>query len=194
MHWPMGEPNCSVLVPEFSWPVATGQIDRLLVLHGLETSDHPTDLLDEVWRTLAPGGRVIFVVPNRTGLWARSDVTPFGYGRPYSLAQLETQLTKHDFYIERHKTALYAPPKHSKIRLSWINWLEQTRLNPHLQLAGGVLLVEATKQVFSPTRPGLAARVRKPLAVIEGFANPAPKPVSGRSSSHALACPDRGKN
>ena len=38
---------------------------------------------------LAPGGRVVFIVPNRSGLWARRDVTPFGYGRPYSLGQLE---------------------------------------------------------------------------------------------------------
>lgn len=182
MHWPQGEPNCSALVPEFEWPIATGHIDRLIVLHGLETSDHPSDLLHEIHRVLAPGGRVIFVVPNRTGMWARSDATPFGYGRPYSLMQLETQLKQHEFYIERHRTALYTPPKHSKLRLKLLSWMERMRPKFNLPIASGVLLVEASKQVFAPTRPGLAARVSKPLAVIEGFANPAPKPVSGRST------------
>ena len=180
MHWPVGEPNCSVLVPEFDWPIASGHIDRLIVLHGLETSDHPTALLNEIWRVLAPGGRVVFVVPNRTGLWARSDATPFGYGRPYSLAQLETQLKAHEFYIERLKTALYAPPKHSKLRQKMISWLEKVRPKFNLPIASGVLLVEATKQVFAPTRPGLAERVRRPMSVIEGLTNPAPEPVSGR--------------
>ncbi|MEO1562995.1 MAG: class I SAM-dependent methyltransferase [Pseudomonadota bacterium] len=182
MHWPQGEANCSALVDEFDWPVATGHVDRLIVLHGLETSDHPGALLDEIWRVLAPGGRVIFVVPNRTGLWARSDATPFGYGRPYSLAQLETQLKNHEFYIEQMKTALYAPPNHKKWRLKLMEWLERFRPKVPFSIAAGVLLVEATKQVFAPTKPGLAERVRKPLAVIEGLTNPAPKPVSSRSA------------
>ena len=29
-------------------------------------------------------------MPNRSGLWARRDVTPFGFGRPYSFGQLES--------------------------------------------------------------------------------------------------------
>ncbi|MDP1575592.1 MAG: hypothetical protein Q8L76_02350, partial [Cypionkella sp.] len=35
-------------------------------------------------------------------------------------------------------------------------------------LAGGVLMVEASKQVYAPTRGGLGAAVRKPLRVLEG--------------------------
>jgi len=41
---------------------------------------------------------------------ARSDITPFGYGRPYSLWQLETQLRKHQFLPERQLGALYLMP------------------------------------------------------------------------------------
>ncbi|MGB3146305.1 MAG: methyltransferase domain-containing protein, partial [Paracoccaceae bacterium] len=84
MPWPAGLPNVSVLSEETRWPIETGMIDRLLVMHGLETSDHPAQLLDECWRVLGPGGRALFIVPNRSGLWARADATPFGYGRPYS--------------------------------------------------------------------------------------------------------------
>ena len=89
MPWPAGEPNLCVLVEETRWPIEAGTVDRLIVAHGLETCDSPEALLAEIWRVLAPGGRVVFIVPNRSGLWARRDVTPFGFGRPYSLGQLE---------------------------------------------------------------------------------------------------------
>ena len=45
-------------------------------------------MLAEVWRVLTPGGRLLVVVPNRAGLWARMENTPFGYGRPFSRKQL----------------------------------------------------------------------------------------------------------
>ena len=44
-------------------------------------------------------------------------------------------------------------------------------------LAGGVLMVEASKQVYQPTRGGLGAVVRKPLRVLEGVGQPAPQPA-----------------
>ena len=182
MHWPQGEENTSVLIPELSWPIATGTLDRLVVLHGLETSDQPSELLAEIWRCLAPGGRVIFVVPNRTGLWARSDSTPFGYGRPYSLGQLEAQLKAHEFYIEHHHSALYAPPKHTHVRVRMMGWLEKTARKIDLPIAAGVHLVEASKHMFQPSQPGLKDRIKKPLSVIEGLRNPIPNPVSGRQA------------
>ena len=89
MPWPAGRPNVSVLCEDTLWPLQTGQLDRLVLLHGLETSDDPNALLAEVWRVLGPGGRVVLVVPNRAGMWSRRDKTPFGFGRPYSLGQLE---------------------------------------------------------------------------------------------------------
>ena len=82
MGWPAGEPNLSVLCEEARWPLATGFVDRLVLLHGLETSDNPGAVLEEAHRVLGPGGRALFIVPNRTGLWSRRDGTPFGFGRP----------------------------------------------------------------------------------------------------------------
>ena len=73
MHWPAGMPNVSVLCEETLWPVETGHVDRLVVMHGLETSERPSLVLDECYRVLGPGGKALFIVPNRPGLWARSD-------------------------------------------------------------------------------------------------------------------------
>lgn len=176
MPWPAGMENVSVLCEETSWPLATGMVDRLVLMHGLETSEHPSAVLEEAHRVLGPGGRAVFVVPNRSGLWARRDGTPFGFGRPYSLGQLEAQLKRHAFTPERHMAALYAPPSHQKFWLRMSGVLESTGRRFAPWLAGGVLIVEASKQVYAPTRGGLGAVVRRPLRVLEGVGQPVPSP------------------
>ncbi|PID35973.1 MAG: hypothetical protein CR993_07335 [Rhodobacterales bacterium] len=179
MHWPPGMQNVSVLCEEALWPLDTGMVDRLVMMHGLETSDNPSAILDETYRVLGPGGRVLFIVPNRAGLWSRSDATPFGFGRPYTLGQLETQLRLHGFSIEHHRAVLFQPPS---ARRFWLKtgpaWERMGGRIPWIA-AGGVLMVEATKQIPKPVRPGLAQRVRKPLSVLEGLtgeAQPLPTP------------------
>ncbi len=177
MPWPAGMHNVSVLCDETHLPLDTGVVDRLVVMHGIETSDDQAALLAEIWRVLGPGGRAIFVVPNRAGLWARSDLTPFGYGRPYSLLQLETQLKRNGFTPERHAAALYAPPSHKRVWRKFSPICERVgrRMSPYM--VGGVFIVEVTKQVHAPTRPGLPDMVRRPLKLLEGLAKPEATPV-----------------
>ena len=69
-------------------PLLESTVDFALVIHGLELTDNPDEMLEEVWRVMAPQGRLMLVVPNRRGMWARSDSTPFGYGQPFSRPQL----------------------------------------------------------------------------------------------------------
>ncbi|CTQ48189.1 class I SAM-dependent methyltransferase [Jannaschia donghaensis] len=178
MHWPAGTANVSVLVEETLWPLETGAVDKLVLLHGLETSENPTAVLEECCRVLGPGGRAIFIVPNRSGLWARRDGTPFGYGRPYSLGQLEAQVKKAGLIPERHAAALFAPPSDGKFWLRVSGWLERLGQRLSRSGGGGVILLEVSKQVPARPRTGLAARVRQPLRVLEGV----PEPVAaGRS-------------
>ncbi|MEJ6397540.1 class I SAM-dependent methyltransferase [Yoonia sp. 208BN28-4] len=177
MPWPAGMPNVSVLCEDTLWPIETGQIDKLVMLHGLETSDYPSALLDECYRALGPGGRAVFIVPNRAGLWSRSDKTPFGYGRPYSLGQLEAQLRKHHFITERSMSALYQPPSEKRIWRKASGLMERVGHNIPVFAAGGVLIVEASKQIPAPRKPGLTARVRNPLRALEGIASGRPEPA-----------------
>lgn len=177
MPWPSGMENVSVLCEETGWPLATGSVDRLLLMHGLETSEHPGQVLDEASRVLAPGGRVLFIVPSRSGLWARRDGTPFGFGRPYSQSQLEAQLKLHAFTPERCLSALFAPPSSGRFWLRTADTCEAVGRRFGQWLAGGVLIAEASKQVYQPTRGGLGAAVRKPLRVLEGVGQPAPQPA-----------------
>lgn len=179
MAWPAGLPNVSVLCEEVLWPIDTGVADRLIMLHGLETSSDAPALLDEAYRVLGPGGRALFVVPNRAGLWSRSDKTPFGFGRPYSMSQLEHFLRDHGFAIERHSAALYQPPTHRRF------WLKTGPMWERIgqgapRMAGGVLLVEVSKQVRAQPRPGLPEAVKRPLSVLEGLGKAEPGQQAGR--------------
>ena len=158
MPWPSGEPNVSVLVEEALWPVETGHVDRLLMLHGLETSETPSEVLAEAYRALGPGGRLVVAVPNRAGLWARRDATPFGYGRPYTLGQLEAQLTRAGFEPRRHAACLFQPPSHRPFWLRAGPLMEKVGRALPTRFAGGVILVEAGKTVPAPAQ----ARRRAP--------------------------------
>lgn len=175
MPWPAGMPNVSVLCEDAIWPISTGFVDRLVLMHGLETTENPGAVLDEVYRVLGPGGRALFVVPNRAGLWSRSDATPFGFGRPYTAGQLEAQLKRHGFTPERNLTVLHVPPSQAPFWLRTANFWEGVgRRLPWL--SGGVLMVEASKQVYAPTRGGLGAVITKPIRVLEGLGQPVPSP------------------
>ncbi|HBZ45248.1 MAG TPA: hypothetical protein DEO85_14605 [Maritimibacter sp.] len=175
MAWPAGMPNVSVLCEEVLWPIDTGVVDRLVLMHGLETCGDAPALLDEAYRVLGPGGRVVFIVPNRAGLWSRSDNTPFGYGRPYSTGQLETLVKSHGFVIERHTVTLYQPPTHRRF------WLKTGPMWEKLgqgvpRIVGGVLMVEASKQVRATPKSGLGEAVKKPLSVLDGLGAAKPTP------------------
>ncbi len=174
MPWPAGMPNVSALVEETIWPLENGVVDKLVVMHGLETSENPIFVLDEIYRVLGPGGRALFVVPNRAGLWARSDKTPFGFGRPYSAGQLEAQLKAYGFKVERHLSALYQPPSSRRFWLKTGAFWERVGQQLPIVMGGGVLMVEVSKQIPAPKRPKLAQRVRKPLKVLEGMGVPEP--------------------
>jgi SAM-dependent methyltransferase len=177
MAWPQGMPNVSVLCEETLWPVETGTVDRLVLLHGLETSENPSAVLEEAWRVLAPGARALFIVPNRSGLWARRDATPFGFGRPYTASQIEAQLRRHDFLPERHGAALFQPPSERRFWLKTGGIWEGMGRRVSKSVAGGVLIVEASKQLEAPRRPGLPVAVRRPLRILDGIAQPGAEPV-----------------
>lgn len=176
MPWPQRMPNVSVLCEEAMWPLETGHVDRLVMMHGLETSDHSALVMEEAARVLGPGGRLIMVVPNRSGLWARSDRTPFGHGHPYSSGQINSLLRQHGFVLEEHGTVLYMPPSERRFWMRLSRTLD--RIGQSLPFgAGGVMLVEATKRVHAKTPPGEKVRARG-LKVLGGLTEPAARPVS----------------
>jgi SAM-dependent methyltransferase len=149
IHWPTARPGRSALVEDHMLPLADAAVDRVLIVHALEMSHDVGALLSEVWRVLAAGGRVLAVVPNRRGLWAQRDTTPFGQGRPYSSGQLTELMRQSSFTPVAWSQALWTPPiRESVVLRSSAVW---ERLGSALSLPfAGVHLVEATKQVYRP--------------------------------------------
>jgi len=91
-------------------PFADASFDNVLVVHGAEEAPDFPALLSELWRITQPEGRIVVVAPNRGGLWARSDRSPFGAGRPFSKKQLQSALNTAGFTPTVWSGALYVPP------------------------------------------------------------------------------------
>jgi hypothetical protein len=108
-------------------------------------------MLREFWRVLSPEGRLLIVVPNRAGLWARFERTPFGHGRPNSPPQLNRLLRDALFSPGRTLPTLYFPPFRSNLLLKAAGTIEQVGEGLGWWAFAGALIVEATKQVYAPT-------------------------------------------
>jgi SAM-dependent methyltransferase len=175
MHWPADGANHSVLCDEARWPLANDSVDRLVMLHGLETSDHPLAVLDEGHRVLAPQGRALLVVPNRSGFWARRDVTPFGQGRPYTRSQLQALLDEAGFIPTGHGAALFFPPSERRFWIRSARSLERAGRRWAPEALGGVLLVEAIRRDTAPR--GLKVAARRPVRVLDGVPQAGAQPA-----------------
>jgi SAM-dependent methyltransferase len=159
VNWPATGLSASALVDVTALPLPDSCMDRVLVVHALEMADQPYDFLSEVWRVLAPGGRMILVAPNRAGVWARVDSTPFGHGQPYSGSQLRSLLRDALFSPVYWGDALYAPPFTRPYLVRAAPMLEAVGAKLSLPVAG-VHIIEATKQLYRPALTRRSARRR----------------------------------
>ena len=157
IRWPSHQPSRVVLTDERELPFPDSAFDRVLLIHAVEFTENLRPMLRETWRVLSGGGRLLVVVPNRRGVWARMEGTPFGHGQPYSQGQLDMLLRDCLFMPVSSDSALYAPPSSRRII---------RRLSPTWEQVGkrwlrpfsGVVLMEAEKQVYAGTAQTASAR------------------------------------
>ncbi len=161
--WDGGAATLGCAVDEESLPFPDLFFDRIVVVHGLEGAEYARRFLREVWRVLKDDGRVLLVVPNRRGLWAHAESTPFGHGRPYSPGQLGRLLTANMFRVERRSEALFVPPVNRRLALRTANTLERAGRHVAPGLAG-VILAEASKDLFAAV-PVSGQRVQRRVVV-----------------------------
>jgi len=173
--------NVAVESTDALWPIPTSSIELCVVLHGLETCSHAATLLAECWRTLAPEGVVLVIVPNSAGLWARRDSTPYGSGQPYSSTQLESLMEECRFEPVARASALFVPPGSSASVGKLARSIDRAAGNMPIGYAAGIHLLMARKRVFSTHRSGLRETVKSTLASLQGSPLPDPRPASGRT-------------
>ena len=173
--WPADGPYKAALIDELNLPLADSSVERVLIAHALEMSEHGEKMLQEAWRVLKPEGQLLLVVPNRRGMWAGPENTPFGHGRPYSRTQLEKLFSDVGFIPQQWHPALFMPPVHRSLLIRSATAFERigARLWPAFS---GVHIVLARKQVYS----GL---LKKEKASIPARLVPVPSAISLREQS-----------
>jgi SAM-dependent methyltransferase len=184
VNWPAGAPSATALVSEEDLPLPDSSVDRVLLVHLLEHSENPNETLTEIWRVLAPGGRLVIVVPHRRGVWARMEHTPFGTGRPYSRAQLMTLLREANFTPGAWGDALFFPPSTSRWMMRLAQVLERAgrRFWP---IFSGVIVVEAQKRLYQgiPVAKRVTRRVLVPALSPQGAVRVAQSSASKTAES-----------
>jgi SAM-dependent methyltransferase len=167
--WPAHR-QLAVLGEEDALPFADAMFDRILVVHGLEGADAVRGLLRQLWRVLAPEGRILLVAPNRASLWAQLESSPFACGRPFHRGELTALLSDTLFEPMRWERALYIPP-FSGHRLSQVGaGIERIgrRLVPGI---AGVHLVEASKSLYGRAALTTLSKAKvalRPAATLQG--------------------------
>jgi SAM-dependent methyltransferase len=159
IDWPPDSPSRTALVEEEALPLSDASIDLALLVHAIEYSPQPAGLIGEMRRVLASGGRLVIVAPNRRGLWARSEISPFGHGRPYSRGQLRTLFAEAGFEAEAWATALHVPPAIMRSMPRAAGLLEKIGTTGWPAFSG-VICVVARKRTIE----GVRARARRVLA------------------------------
>lgn len=176
-HWPRGCKNMTFLCDEDRIPIENASLDRVLMVHYLEYCNDLRLSLREIWRVLKPNGRVIIVVPNRMGMWARADWAPLGHGRPFTQVQLDTVLRDNLFVPETHKGALFFPPlPGSPVMMKSANLIERMGRN-FFPFIAGVHIMEASKQIYARAdKPGSGSAVfEKTKGILAGNGRPVPQ-------------------
>ena len=168
--WPHDGKSLTALVFDEELPLPDSSVDRILMVHSLEHSEDPRETLKEMWRVLSPGGRLVIVVPNRRGLWARFETTPFGNGRPYSKGQLMRLLRDANFTPGAWNEALLFPPSANRAVMRATQWLETLGHRLAVPFAGA-LVVEAQKRMYQgvPVSSRTSRRVFVPVLAPQGF-------------------------
>jgi SAM-dependent methyltransferase len=162
-RWPMGNPNLTCMAEEDALPFAGPVFDRVLLVHGLESAENARQMLREIWRVMKDDGRLMVIAPNRRGMWAYFEQTPFGHGTPYSPGQVGRLLASSMFRVERRETALFLPPTGMRLVLRSNRLWERAGHWAMPQLAG-VTITEAVKDVYSAIPTNLTPSRRIVLA------------------------------
>jgi SAM-dependent methyltransferase len=180
IHWPEDGRNVATMFEEPDLPLPDNSMDCVLAVHCLEMCDDSEALLREFWRVLRPEGRLLLVLPNRRGLWARADHTPLGVGHPYSHGQITLKLQHAMFSTLANMPCVFMPPVSWRMMLHGAPAWERIGRRAWPALSG-VLVIEARKElhgVIGPAevrlrpaaaRPAMAGyAVRRTAVVREG--------------------------
>lgn len=162
LQWPSTKSSATALTYDDELPLRDGSVDRVIMIHFIEHAENADECLAEAWRVLSPGGVLMIVTPNRRGVWARFEHTPFGTGKPYSKRQLKKLLDANRFTPEVWSDALHFPPSKRRF-IQRLRRSFEKLFRYAFPIFGGVICVSASKRLYQGIP--VTARVRRRVAV-----------------------------
>lgn len=178
----------TALVEETALPLPDRSIDRIILLHALEDVETLQPFLREIWRVLTDSGCVLAIAASRRGLWCRSDASPFGHGRPYSMRQLRQALAQSMFTPEAEARALYALPSARALPV-WSADAAERFGQRWLRRFGGVVMINASKSLYGAAPAGKASP-RKSAIILEPGGLKRSKTTTTKRT-HSKGCPPK---
>ena len=182
--WPARGASMTALIDVEDLPLPDASVDRIIVAHCLEHAERTHPVLREIWRVLAPEGTALFIVPNRSGVWARVETTPFGQGRPFSRGQLERFLREAMLSPVSCSYALHMPPVERRLVLRSAVAFERVGASVWPGI-GGVMLIEARKELNAPSGTARVTARTPRLVTIPGIRTAQPGRAARRPNARA---------
>lgn len=140
-----------VLRKSYRWPFKDSSINYLLMIHGFEFMENPSQCLKEAWRTLNTHGELLLILPNKYGPWICAKNNPLSKGAKYSYFEIYQLLENSGFEIIETQRNIYFWPlsivKDKKMALQ-LNAFNKKIFN----WWPGVFLIKIKKTNFKPVK------------------------------------------
>ncbi len=148
-------PRTGIIANVDELPLLYNSIDAIMLIHTLEFSDHPAQLLQEVYQTLAPGGRLLIIGFNPWSLfgmskWILRDQGVPWNGKFWSRTQVKSWLINQSYTILFNKTFCFRLPR-QKAPIPSLHLFREALGQLCLPTLGSVYLIAAQKRVYHST-------------------------------------------
>jgi len=170
IKWPR-DLSLTAAADETSLPLPDNSLDRIILVHALEYCENMPGMLREIWRVLAPGGKVLIILPNRLSPWAHIAKTPLGSGQPFSRAQIAALLNHSMFQVLRTKCAVHIPPVSARPILKNHRLLDKIAHFFYPAL-GAVVWAEAEKRVYAVRGNPKCEKAKLLVPIPQGILSP----------------------
>jgi len=141
--------NCAItLTRPDSLPFYARSFDRILLVHSSEYAEDMPAFFEQAENLLRDNGRLISVLPNRSGFWHSGPEMPFTGGHAVSEKRHTAWLKDAGFAVEYCGRSLFMPPVKSPLLLRFAALYEKAG-NVFLPFLCGVHLCEARKDIYA---------------------------------------------
>lgn len=104
------EESVNILFDEEKLPIEDNFFNHILVVHYLENANNLKKNLRELWRVLAPEGKIYIILPNKKSSWNHSLKSPFSSGFGFSKNKINHMLEDNFFETQFIERLIYFPP------------------------------------------------------------------------------------